>query len=146
MPNPFVAVGSGCVALAASRVVCYTAGRCQFNRTGSGSDPGHIGRNYMISRRTMLGLIGTGVSTLAIGRAFAAEYPARPVRFLVGYPPGGATDIIARLIGQRLSEKLGQQFVTENKPGAGNNISTDAAVNAEPHGHTALLVNPAHHS
>jgi tripartite-type tricarboxylate transporter receptor subunit TctC len=99
----------------------------------------------MISRRTMLGLIGTGVSTLAIGRAFAAEYPARPVRFLVGYPPGGATDIIARLIGQRLSEKLGQQFVIENKPGAGNNIGTEAAINAEPDGYTVLLVNPANY-
>ena len=74
----------------------------------------------MISRRTALGLIGTGFSTLAVGRTFAAEYPSRPVRFLVGFPPGGATDILARLIGQRLSEKLGQQFVIENKPGAGN--------------------------
>jgi tripartite-type tricarboxylate transporter receptor subunit TctC len=99
----------------------------------------------MISRRTTLGLIGAGVSTLAIGRAFAADYPARPVRFLVGYPPGGATDIIARLIGQRLSEKLGQQFVIENKPGAGNNIGTEAAINAEPDGYTVLLVNPANY-
>jgi tripartite-type tricarboxylate transporter receptor subunit TctC len=74
----------------------------------------------MISRRTALGLIGTGVSTFAVGPALAADYPTRPVRFLVGYPPGGATDILARLIGQRLSEKLGQQFVVENKPGAGN--------------------------
>jgi tripartite-type tricarboxylate transporter receptor subunit TctC len=98
----------------------------------------------MMSRRRALGLIGTGVSTFAIGRAaFAADYPTRPVRFLVGYPPGGATDILARLIGQRLSEKLGQQFVVENKPGAGNNIGTEAAVNAEPDGYTVLLVNPA---
>src|ERR1700692_3152350 len=145
MPNPFVAVGSACVALAASRFVCYNAGRRQFNRNGPGSEPGHIGRNSMISRRTTLGLIGAGVSTLAIGRAFAADYPARPVRFLVGYPPGGATDIIARLIGQRLSEKLGQQFVIENKPGAGNNIGTEAAINAEPDGYTVLLVNPANY-
>lgn len=79
----------------------------------------------MISRRTALGLIGSGISTFAIGRASAADYPARPVRWIVGYPPGGATDIIARLIGQRLSEKLGQQFVIENKPGAGNNIGTE---------------------
>jgi tripartite-type tricarboxylate transporter receptor subunit TctC len=99
----------------------------------------------MISRRTALGLISTGVSTLAIGRAFAADYPSRPVRFLVGYPPGGATDILARLIGQRLSEKLGQQFVIENKPGAGNNIATEAAINAEPDGYTILLVNPANY-
>ena len=100
----------------------------------------------MISRRTALGLIGTGISTLALGgRALAADYPARPVRWLVGYPPGGATDIIARLIGQRLSEKLGQQFVIENKPGAGNNIATEAAINAEPDGYTVLLINPANY-
>jgi len=99
----------------------------------------------MISRRTALGLIGSGMSTFAIGRASAADYPARPVRWIVGYPPGGATDIIARLIGQRLSEKLGQQFVIENKPGAGNNIGTEAAVNAEPDGYTVLLVNPANY-
>ncbi|WP_454634022.1 Bug family tripartite tricarboxylate transporter substrate binding protein [Bradyrhizobium cenepequi] len=99
----------------------------------------------MISRRTALGLIGSGISTFAIGRASAADYPARPVRWIVGYPPGGATDILARLIGQRLSEKLGQQFVIENKPGAGNNIATEAAINAEPDGYTVLLVNPANY-
>ena len=100
----------------------------------------------MISRRTALGLIGSGISTFAIGRASAAaDYPARPVRWIVGYPPGGATDILARLIGQRLSEKLGQQFVIENKPGAGNNIGTEAAINAEPDGYTVLLINPANY-
>ena len=98
----------------------------------------------MISRRAALGLVATSVPALLLSRgAGAADYPTRPVRFLVGYPPGGATDIIARLIGQRLSEKLGQQFVVENKPGAGNNIATEAAVNAEPDGYTVLLVNPA---
>ena len=98
----------------------------------------------MISRRGALGLVATSVPALLLSRAAsAADYPTRPIRFLVGYPPGGATDIIARLIGQRLSEKLGQQFVVENKPGAGNNIATEAAVNAEPDGYTVLLVNPA---
>src|ERR1700742_2597561 len=98
----------------------------------------------MISRRAALGLVATSVRALLLSRAAcAADYPTRPIRFLVGYPPGGATDIIARLIGQRLSEKLGQQFVVENKPGAGNNIATEAAVNAEPDGYTVLLVNPA---
>ncbi|GAC1500567.1 MAG: tripartite tricarboxylate transporter substrate binding protein [Bradyrhizobium sp.] len=87
-----------------------------------------------------------GISALAsIGGASALDYPARPVRFVVGYPPGGATDILARLIGQRLSEKLGQQFVIENKPGAGNNIGTEAVVNAEPDGYTVLLINPANY-
>src|SRR6266700_921474 len=100
----------------------------------------------MLSRRTALCLIVVGLSALAsLSSASAADYPARPVRFLVGYPPGGATDIIARLIGQRLSEKLGQQFVIENKPGAGNNIGTESVVNAEPDGYTVLLVNPANY-
>jgi tripartite-type tricarboxylate transporter receptor subunit TctC len=98
----------------------------------------------MFSRRAALGLVATSVPALLLSRgASAADYPTHPIRFLVGYPPGGATDIIARLIGQRLSEKLGQQFVVENKPGAGNNIATEAAVNAEPDGYTVLLVNPA---
>jgi tripartite-type tricarboxylate transporter receptor subunit TctC len=98
----------------------------------------------MISRRTAIGLIALGTSAIATRRSVAAlDYPTRPVRFMVGYPPGGATDILARLIGQRLSERLGQQFVIENKPGAGNNIGTETAVNAEPDGYTVLLVNPA---
>jgi tripartite-type tricarboxylate transporter receptor subunit TctC len=101
----------------------------------------------MFSRRAAIGMVATGVSTLLASarRASAQDYPTRPVRFLVGYPPGGATDILARLIGQRLSEKLGQQFVVENKPGAGNNICTEAAVNAAPDGYTVLLINPANY-
>jgi tripartite-type tricarboxylate transporter receptor subunit TctC len=100
----------------------------------------------MTSRRTAICLIAIGFSALAsIGGASALDYPTRPVRWVVGYPPGGATDIIARLIGQRLSEKLGQQFVIENKPGAGNNIATESVVNAEPDGYTVLLVNPANY-
>jgi tripartite-type tricarboxylate transporter receptor subunit TctC len=65
------------------------------------------------------------------------------VRWVVPYPPGGATDIMARLIGHRLSEKLGQQFVIENKPGAGNNIGTEQVVNSPPDGYTLHLTNPA---
>ena len=101
----------------------------------------------MTSRRTALGLIGVGLPALIGSAAGAAtlDYPTRPVRFVAGYPPGGATDILARLIGQRLSEKLGQQFVVENKPGAGNNIGTEAVVNAEPDGYTVLLINPANY-
>jgi len=100
----------------------------------------------MISRRTAICLAVLGLSTTAsIGSVSAADYPTRPVRWVVGYPPGGATDIIARLIGQRLSEKLGQQFVIENKPGAGNNIATESVINAEPDGYTVLLVNPANY-
>jgi tripartite-type tricarboxylate transporter receptor subunit TctC len=100
----------------------------------------------MISRRTAICLAMIGLSTAAsIGSVSAADYPTRPVKWVVGYPPGGATDIIARLIGQRLSEKLGQQFVIENKPGAGNNIATESVINAEPDGYTVLLVNPANY-
>jgi len=100
----------------------------------------------MVLRRTAICLIAIGISAIAsIGSASALDYPTRPVRWVVGYPPGGATDILARLIGQRLSERLGQQFVIENKPGAGNNIATEAVVNAEPDGYTVLLVNPANY-
>lgn len=100
----------------------------------------------MISRRSTIGLLALGIAASAsIGSAVAQEYPTRPVKWVVGYPPGGATDIIARLIGQRLSEKLGQQFIIENKPGAGNNIATESVINAEPDGYTVLLVNPANY-
>jgi tripartite-type tricarboxylate transporter receptor subunit TctC len=98
----------------------------------------------MASRRIAICLIALGISSIAsIGGASALDYPTRPVRWVVGYPPGGATDILARLIGQRLSERLGQQFVIENKPGAGNNIGTETVVKADPDGYTVLLVNPA---
>ena len=100
----------------------------------------------MISRRTAICLTAIGLSMSAsIGTASAADYPTRPIKWVVGYPPGGATDIIARLLGQRLSERLGQQFVIENKPGAGNNIATESVINAEPDGYTLLLVNPANY-
>src|SRR6478752_5241803 len=146
MANPYVAVASAWVALAALSFVCYNAPRLQFNRNGTGSEPGPWGEKRMISRRTAICLTAIGLSVIAsIGRAEAADYPTRPVRRVVGYPPGGATDIIARLIGQRLSERLGQQFVIENKPGAGNNIATESVVNAEPDGYTVLLVNPANY-
>ena len=98
----------------------------------------------MISRRNAIGLIGLGLPAIAATRASAAlDYPTRPVRFVVGYPPGGATDILARLVGQRLSEKLGQTFVVENKPGAGNNIGTETVVRGDGDGYMVLLVNPA---
>jgi tripartite-type tricarboxylate transporter receptor subunit TctC len=99
----------------------------------------------MTSRRAAIGLLAIGLSALIwpAGSASALDYPTRSVRFVVGYPAGGATDILARLIGQRLSERLGQQFVIENKPGAGNNIGTETVVNAAPDGYTVLLINPA---
>jgi len=75
--------------------------------------------------------------------ARAATYPSRPVRIIVGYAAGGSNDIVARLIGQWLSERLGQPFIIENRPGAGTNIATEAAVTAAPDGYTLLMVNPA---
>jgi tripartite-type tricarboxylate transporter receptor subunit TctC len=98
----------------------------------------------MITRRTALSLLAASpLAASPLSKALAADYPAHPVKWVVGYPPGGATDILARLIGQRLSEKIGQQFVIENKPGAGNNIATESVVNAEPDGYTLQLINPA---
>src|SRR6266478_6477246 len=77
------------------------------------------------------------------GGASALDYPTRPVRIIVGYPPGGTTDIVARLLGQWLSERLGQPFVIENRPGAGSNIATEAVVRAPPDGHTLLMISSA---
>ena len=79
----------------------------------------------------------------SIGSAAALDYPTRPVRWIVPYTPGGGTDITARIIAQWLSERLGQQVFIENKPGAGNNIGTEAVVHSPADGYTLLLVNPA---
>jgi tripartite-type tricarboxylate transporter receptor subunit TctC len=80
---------------------------------------------------------------LAAGTSLAADYPVRAVRWIVPYPPGGTTDVLARIMAQWLSEKMGQQFIVENKAGGGNNIGTEAVVRAAPDGYTMLLVNPA---
>jgi tripartite-type tricarboxylate transporter receptor subunit TctC len=93
-----------------------------------------------LPRRQFLHL-ATGAAALSAASRFAwAEiYPTRPVRIIVGFAPGGAADIMARLIGQWLSERLGHQFVIENRPGAGGNIGTEAAVRAPADGYTLLL-------
>jgi tripartite-type tricarboxylate transporter receptor subunit TctC len=88
-----------------------------------------------------LGLALAGAAGMP--QALALDYPTRPVHWVVGYPAGGTTDILARLVGQYLSEKLGQQFVIDNRAGAGNNIGTEIVANAPPDGYTLLLVNPA---
>ena len=75
--------------------------------------------------------------------ARAQAYPARPVRLIIGYPPGGSADITARLMAQWLTERLGQSFIVESRPGGGTNIATEAVVNAPPDGYTLLLVAPA---
>ncbi len=95
----------------------------------------------LLRRRQFLHL-AAGTAALPIGSriAWAQTYPSRPVRIIVGFAPGGGTDIAARLIGQFLSERLGQSFVIENRPGAGANIATEAVVRATPDGYTLLMV------
>jgi len=79
----------------------------------------------------------------ATRQARAQAYPTQPVRIVVGFAAGGSTDIVARLMGQWLSARLGQQFIVENRPGAGTNIATEAVVNATADGHTLLMVSPS---
>jgi len=81
--------------------------------------------------------------TVFAAAAAAADYPTRPVKWVVPYPPGGTTDVLARIIAQWLTEKMGQSFVIDNKPGGGNNIGVDFVVKSPPDGYTMLLVNPA---
>jgi tripartite-type tricarboxylate transporter receptor subunit TctC len=100
----------------------------------------------MISKRSFLA--GTGLSGLALFAGlpvFAAptDYPSHPVRWIVPYTAGGATDVLSRLICQRLSERFGQSFVVENKPGAGSNIGTQAVIASPPDGYTLLLTSTA---
>ena len=78
-----------------------------------------------------------------MGTATAADYPTRSIKWIVPYPPAGTTDVLARIMAQWLSEHLGQQVIVENRPGAGNNIGTEAVINAPADGYTMLLVNPA---
>jgi tripartite-type tricarboxylate transporter receptor subunit TctC len=97
-----------------------------------------------LHRRTFLHLAAGAVALPVVPRiARAQAYPARPVRIVVGYAAGGANDILARLMGQWLSERLGQPFVIENRPGGGTNIATEAAVRAPADGYTLLIVGPA---
>ena len=79
-----------------------------------------------------------------LGTASAQVYPSKPIKWIVPYPPAGTTDVLARIVAQWLSENLGQQVVVENRAGGGNNIGTEAVVNAPADGYTMLLVNPAH--
>jgi tripartite-type tricarboxylate transporter receptor subunit TctC len=93
-----------------------------------------------LPRRRFLHLAAAAAALPAVSRiATAQTYPARPVRIIVGFAPGGGLDIIARLIGQWLSERLGQQFVIENRPGAGSNIGTEVVVRAPADGYTLLF-------
>jgi len=91
-------------------------------------------------RRRFMQLAGVAVLSALSRIACAQAYPSRPVRIVVGFPAGGATDILARLTGQWLSERLGQQFIIENRAGAGGNIGTEAVVRAPPDGYTLLQI------
>jgi tripartite-type tricarboxylate transporter receptor subunit TctC len=94
-----------------------------------------------LPRRKFLHLTAGAAALPAVTRgAWAQTYPTRPVRIVVGFPPGGAPDIIARLIGQRLSERLGQQFIIDNRPGAASNTGTEIVAKAPPDGYTLLIV------
>src|SRR5258705_4549904 len=94
-----------------------------------------------LPRRRFLHLAAGAAALPAVSRiSWAQAYPARPVRIITPTAPGGAPDILARLIGPWLSERLGQQFVVENRPGSGNNIGTEAVVRAAPDGYTLLIV------
>ena len=95
-----------------------------------------------IPRRLLLQLVA-GVAAFPARLARAEIYPARPVHVMVGYAPGGSGDILARLVGQWLSERLGEALVVENRPGAGTNIATEGVVHAAPDGYTLLLVSAA---
>ena len=91
----------------------------------------------------LITVVASALSLLTAADASAASYPDRPIRWIVGYPPGGTTDIVARVVGQFLSEHLGQQVIIDNRPGAGNNIATELVLKSPPDGYTVLLVNPA---
>ncbi len=98
----------------------------------------------MLSRRRFQHLAAGAVALPIVSRfAWAQAYPSRPVRAVVGFAAGSGIDILARLMGQWLTERLGQPFVIENRPGAGTNIATEAVVRAAPDGHTLLMVTPA---
>jgi len=97
-----------------------------------------------LTRRRFLHLAGGAAAVpLLSARALAQGYPTRPVRVVVGYPAGGSNDTLARMIGPWLSDRLGHPFIVENRPGAGNNIATEAVVRASADGHTLLVVDAA---
>src|SRR5262249_45532152 len=95
----------------------------------------------LLPRRRFLKLAaGTAMIPALPCLSFAQNYPPRPVRIIVGLAPGGANDVVARLMAQRLADRLGQPFVVENRPGAGGNTATELVVKSPPDGHTLLLV------
>jgi tripartite-type tricarboxylate transporter receptor subunit TctC len=89
-------------------------------------------------------LLVLGLCLVAAAPACAADYPTRPLRLIVGFPAGGPTDIVARIVAQSLSERVGQQVIVENRPGAGSNVATQAVIASPPDGYTLMIVSPPH--
>src|SRR6185312_5563925 len=112
---------------------------CPEERASRNSSPGGI----QVNKFVRLAAAAVAAACFAVGSAHAVDYPTRPVKWVVPYPPGGTTDTLARIVAQWLSEKMHQQFVIENKPGGGNNIGTEYVIRSDPDGYTMLLVNPA---
>lgn len=93
-----------------------------------------------MKRRQVVGLLGTALASAAVGRdAFAQGFPDRAIRIVVGFPPGGINDIVARIVGQKVAESIGQPVVIENRAGAGGTIGADSVAKGKPDGHTLLL-------
>ncbi len=91
------------------------------------------------SRASLFGLACLASLAFGIVPSSAADYPNRPVRWLIGFPPGGPVDTVARIVGQALSERLGQQFVVENRAGSGGNIATETGIHSTPDGYTLMF-------
>src|SRR5579871_6996489 len=100
---------------------------------------GAVMKSLRAAMIAIIGLFGLAFGTQA---AFAADYPNRPVHWMIGFAAGGPVDVVARIMAQWLSERLGQQFVVENRAGSGGNIAAAAAVNSTPDGYTILFVAP----